>query len=82
MNNNHSWTTDVEFGIRDVVPGEPRQVEEGKSLTFTIGFLKDDIELDSDFILGYSVKISATVAGVLNLPRNSLMKYILSFCLF
>jgi hypothetical protein len=48
--------TNVEFGIRDVGESEEIFVREGEAFSFTVGFL-EDYELDSEFVLGYSVKL-------------------------
>ena len=37
----------------------PKQVVEGGSFTFTVGFLDDKVLLDDDFVLGYSLKITS-----------------------
>jgi hypothetical protein len=51
--------TNIDVGIRDVSPDQPRRVREGESFTFTVGFLDDSVELDDDFVLGYSLKINS-----------------------
>ena len=52
----------MEFGIRDV---GPKLVREGESFTMTVGFFDDNLALDDDFVLGYSIKImSADGAGI------------------
>jgi hypothetical protein len=51
--------TNIDIGIRDVSPDQRRRVREGESFTFTVGFLDDRVELDEDFVLGYSLKISS-----------------------
>ena len=58
LHNSHV-TIDIDIGIRDVSPDQRRRVREGESFTFTVGFLDDRVELDEDFVLGYSLKISS-----------------------
>ena len=43
---------------------QTQRIKEGESFTVTIGFLKDDVALDSDFVLGYSVKILSSGPGM------------------
>ena len=45
----------LDFGVKDLVT--PKLVREGEMFTITIGFVNDDIKLDSDFVLGYSISI-------------------------
>ena len=45
-------------------PDQPRRVREGESFTFTVGFLDDSVELDDDFVLGYSLKINSNGPGI------------------
>lgn len=46
---------EIEFGV--LSPGAEARIMEGESITFTVGFIKDDVLLDDDFIMGYSVSI-------------------------
>ena len=48
--------TDIEFGFIDT--GPMLTVSEGESITFAVGFLEDNLQLDPDFVLGYSVIIN------------------------
>ena len=46
----------MNFGIIGEGPSV-RSVEEGSAITFTVGFLDSTIQLDDDFVVGFSVKI-------------------------
>ena len=57
----------MEFGIRGVNADQPKLVTEGYNLTFTVGFLEDTVQLDDDFVLGYSIKIHSTGPGTMSM---------------
>ena len=41
--------------MKDLVT--PKLVREGEMFTITVGFVDDEIKLDNDFVLGYSISI-------------------------
>ena len=53
---------DVNIGIRDV--SVQKVVMEGGSFELTVGFIDDTVELDADFVVGYSVKIIGNGPGI------------------
>ena len=46
----------VNFGIIDG-SSSVISIDEGSAITFTVGFLDDTLQLDDDFVVGFSVKI-------------------------